>query len=404
MKVETLEHVEITKIKPYEKNYQSHELNKEHIKNSIEDFNFDVPVVVDPNYVIVKGHGRYEALLDLGHKTIPLVIVNHTLDTPEKAAAARIADNESSRAAQVDQDILKGEVLEIGDFFDMGDYGLNMDLMGDDEEEETEGEDDVPEAAPAVTVKGDLYELGKHRVLCGDSTVIDDVEKLMDGKKADMVFTDPPYRYKPMGDGGPFIGHNNLKKSLEGLVDFNPEKLLNALPELFDKKMNAYIFCNTDLVPDYCHWARKCKYNFNILTWHKKQFIPANNNHHYPDTEYLIYISKGAIFNTGLEVNYGKYFILDNEKSDDHPTIKPISVIENELRISSNTKSIVVDLFLGSGSTLIACEKTDRKCYGIELDEKHCDVIVKRYVDFCKKNNKKYSVKRNGAICSEFDD
>ena len=132
--IETLKNVDIDKIKPYEKNYQSHDLNREHIKNSIEDFNFDVPIVVDPDYIIVKGHGRYEALKELNHKTVPLVVVNHSLDTKEKAAAARIADNESSRAAQIDNNILKGELLDIGDFFDMGDYGL-MDIMGEDEEE-----------------------------------------------------------------------------------------------------------------------------------------------------------------------------------------------------------------------------------------------------------------------------
>jgi DNA modification methylase len=143
--------------------------------------------------------------------------------------------------------------------------------------------------------------------------------------------------------------------------------------------MNAYVFCNTDLVPDYCLWAKQNNYNFNILTWHKKSFIPATNGHHFPDTEYLIYISKNAVWNNGLQVNYGKYFVLDNEKHDDHPTIKPLEIIAAEVQISSSRGALVLDLFGGSGSTLIACEQTDRTCFMMELDPKYVDVIIARW-------------------------
>ncbi len=162
-------------------------------------------------------------------------------------------------------------------------------------------------------------------------------------------------------------------------MDFDPKAFLEIAPSLFDKGMNAYIFCNTDLVLDYLNWARDKKYNFNILTWHKNSFIPANYNHHYPDTEYLIYISKSAKFNSGLSVNYGKYFVLDNEKSADHPTIKPLEILRTEIQISSDTGDIVADLFAGSGSTLIACEQTNRVARVIELDPKYCDVIIQRW-------------------------
>ena len=125
-KIEMLENVAIGEITPYDKNYQTHDKNIEHIKNSIEDFSFDVPIVVDINNVIVKGHGRYEALRQLGYKTIPQVVRNNTLDTPEKASASRIADNESSKAAEVDTDLLHSELLIIGDGFEMIDYGLDL--------------------------------------------------------------------------------------------------------------------------------------------------------------------------------------------------------------------------------------------------------------------------------------
>ena len=392
MKIETLENVEIKKIKPYLKNYQSHELNKEHIKNSIEDFNFDVPIVVDHNYIIVKGHGRYEALLDLGHKTIPLVIVNHTLDTPEKAAAARIADNESSRAAQIDNDILKGELLDIGDFFDMGDYGLNMDLMGDDEEDETTGDNEVPESVPSITVKGDLYELGEHRLLCGDSTMIDDVEKLMDGEKADMVFTDPPYGINmakgfegSTGFGGVGKPIKRKKYDNDQWDDKRPDH--NCFELIMRYGKDSIIFGGNffaDILPQSKHW----------LVWDKNNTMPP-----FGDCE-LAWTSINR--NSVKKYDYTYNGLIGKETERFHPTQKPIGLF---LKIFNDYDfKFCFDPFLGSGSTLIACEKTKRKCYGMELDEKYCDVIVKRYVDFCKTNNKKYSVKRNGAICSEFDD
>ncbi len=230
-----------------------------------------------------------------------------------------------------------------------------------------------------------MWILGEHRLLCGDSTNIHHVEKLMDGEKADMVFTDPPYRYKKMGKAtGDFKGNDTkYKERIKDIIDFDPKDFLNILPKVFSKGINAYIFCNTDLVPDYCVWARENGYNFNILTWHKKQFLPFAPNHHLADTEYLIFISKNPIFNSSITgVNYGKYFICDNEKSNDHPTIKPVEIITNEIKIGSNPNSVIVDLFLGSGSTLISCEMLSRKCYGMEKDPKYCDVIVNRWVEF----------------------
>ena len=217
----------------------------------------------------------------------------------------------------------------------------------------------------------------------------------MNGEKADMVFTDPPYRYKKMGSGGVFNdGFEKLKDDIKDIINFDPTDFLNTLPLVFSKGINAYIFCNTDLVPDYCNWAKENKYNFNILTWHKKSFIPASNNHHFPDTEYLIYISKSAIFNSGLDANYGKYFILDNEKSNDHPTIKPLEIISNEIKIGSNLNGLVFDFFLGSGSTMSASHQLKRKCYGMELDPKYCQVIVDRM----KKLDPTLIIKKNGVI------
>jgi len=405
--IETLKNVDIDKIKPYEKNYQSHDLNREHIKNSIEDFNFDVPIVVDPDYVIVKGHGRYEALKELNHKTVPLVVINHSLDTKEKSAAARIADNESSRAAQIDNNILKGELLDIGDFFDMSDYGL-MDIMGEDEEVETTGDDEVPEAVPAITVKGDLYELGKHRVMCGDSTMIDDVEKLMNGEKVDSLQSDPPYGvdYSSKNEFlNKFDKGNRNQKAINNDAIEDYQKFFNDFLSIIPFAEYNTIYCwmsslelhNLRLAFDDC----KIKWG-DYLVWVKNNHVLGRKDYN-SKHEFCVYGWKNK------HIFYGDFSTTILEfpkplKSDLHPTMKPIDLIGKLIKDGSKKGGVVYDAFLGSGSTLIACEKTNRKCYGMELDEKYCDVIVKRYVDFCKKNNKKYTVKRNGAVCSDFDE
>jgi site-specific DNA-methyltransferase (adenine-specific) len=241
-------------------------------------------------------------------------------------------------------------------------------------------EDEIPELPETPTTKlGDLWKLGEHLLLCGDSTDKSSVSKVIT-EPISLLLTDPPYRYASMVGAGVFkAAYKELKKDLEGLVSFDPSSFLEIIPSLFSKGINAYVFCNTDLVPDYVNWAKQNNFNFNILTWHKKSFIPANNGHHFPDTEYLIYISKNAKFNSGLEVNYGKYFVMDNEKSSDHPTIKPLQILVNEILISSDKGDLVADLFAGSGSTLIACEQTNRKARVMELDPKYCDVIITRW-------------------------
>jgi DNA modification methylase len=173
-----------------------------------------------------------------------------------------------------------------------------------------------------------------------------------------------------------------LGEAIKHLCDFDPIAFLNTLPTVFDKnKLNCYIFCNKDLVPDYLKWAVDAGYNFNILFWKKPNAIPLGGQHR-PDVEYLLFFRKSAIWNNAVpNVNYSKSLEY-NRESGLHPTMKPVSMIENQLLISSNNNSIVMDFFGGSGSTLIACEKQNRQARLMELDPKYCDVIVKRWEDF----------------------
>jgi DNA modification methylase len=278
------------------------------------------------------------------------------------------------------------------------DWGL--DLPVDLSVTELEAEEDdfsVPDGGIETDiVLGDLFEIGEHRLLCGDSTDSDQVAKLMNGEKADMVFTDPPYKIQTEGGCKGEIG-GALKKQgndIEFISSFEPKEFLQVLPLIFDKnKLNSYIFCNKELLPDYLVWARDSGYSFNVLIWKKPNAIPIGDSHR-PDIEYLILFRKNAIWNNGLkDVNYSRCLEYGRE-SGLHPTMKPIELIANEMQISSNTNSLVFDFFLGSGSTMVASHQLKRKCYGMELDPKYCQVIIDRM----KKLDPSLVIKRNGEL------
>jgi len=230
--------------------------------------------------------------------------------------------------------------------------------------------------------------------LCGDSTDSDAVAKLMNGEKADLVFTDPPYKIETEGGAKGSIGAGLRKqgKDIEFISNFEPTEFLQVLPIVFGKNMNAYIFCNKELLPDYLVWARDAGYSFNVLIWKKPNAIPIGDSHR-PDIEYLLLFRKSAIWNNGLkDVNYSRCLEYGRE-SGLHPTMKPIELILNELKISSNIGSVVMDFFLGSGSTMVASHQLKRKCYGMELDPKYCQVIIDRM----RKLDPSIKIKKNGV-------
>jgi site-specific DNA-methyltransferase (adenine-specific) len=227
-------------------------------------------------------------------------------------------------------------------------------------------------------------EIFSHRLMCGDSTNEEDVARLMDGAKADMVFTDPPYNLETKGGCKGEIGKALRKQGndIEFISNFNPNEFLKVLPTVFENnKLNAYIFCNKELLPTYLNWAVENKYSYNVLVWKKPNAIPIGDSHR-PDIEYLLLFRKNAIWNNGLkDVNYSRCLEFSRETGL-HPTMKPIRLITNEMQISSYENSNILDLFGGSGSTLIACEQLNRKCYMMELDPHYIDVIIQRWENF----------------------
>lgn len=381
--------VKIKDLIPYARNSRTHsEEQVTQIASSIREFGFTNPVIIDKQNNIIAGHGRLLAAQKLGIKEVPCVVVTGWTEAQKKAYI--IADNKLALNAGWDEKMLSLEFDELQELgFDLSLTGFSGDeILALKPLEEVVGltdEDDVPEA-PEVpkTVLGDIWLLGDHRLMCGDSTSIDAVETLMAGQKADMVFTDPPYRIETQGGCKGSIGKSLRKQGagIDFISSFNPADFLALLPAVFvGGKINAYVFCNKDLLPDYLVWARDAGFSFNVLIWKKPSAIPIGDSHR-PDIEYLLVFRKSAIWNNGLkDVNYSRC-IEHGRETGLHPTMKPVAILENQIKIASNLMSPVIDLFGGSGSTLIACEKTNRHCRMMELDEKYCDVIIKRWQDF----------------------
>jgi len=343
------------------------------------------PIIVSNlSKCIVAGHGRKMAAKKLKMKDFP--VVYQDFDSVDSEYAFLQADNAIALWAELDIAGINSDIPDLGPDFDIDLLGIKNFTIDVAEREGLCDEDEVPEAPVEPKTKlGDIYKLGNHRLMCGDSTSIDAVEKLMDGNKAEFVFTDPPYNQETEGGFNGMVGKALRKQSseIEHLCDFNPETFLQTIPTVFDKnKMNALIFCNKDLVVDYLKFARDSGYSYNILFWKKPTAIPIGGSYR-PDVEYLLNFRKSGIFNGGQQdCEYSKCLEFGREKDKVHPTMKPVEMIENQVKICSNSGGNVMDFFGGSGSTLIACEKTNRKCFMMELDPRYCDVIVSRFENF----------------------
>lgn len=344
------------------------------------------PIVVNDQMIVLGGNMRLKACIEAGLTEVPVIKASSL--TPEQQNEFIIKDNVGF--GEWEWDLLANE----WDVEKLTEWGLDIPDFEPKVLEAEEDDFEVPDEVQTDIVLGDLFEIGEHRLLCGDSTDSDQVAKLMNGEKADMVFTDPPYKIETEGGCKGSIGEDLKKQgqSIEFIANFEPTEFLQVLPLVFDKsKLNAYIFCNKELLPDYLVWARDSGYSFNVLIWKKPNAIPIGDSHR-PDIEYLLLFRKSAIWNNGLEgVNYSRCLEFGRE-SGLHPTMKPIELIANEMKISSNENSLVFDFFLGSGSTMVAAHQLKRKCYGMELDPKYCQVIVDRM----RKLDPSIVIKKNG--------
>ena len=350
---------------PYERNTKKHDKTQiNNVAESIKQYGFVQPIVIDKDNVVVIGHCRLLAAKQLKMKEVPCVCVEDL--TEEQVKALRIVDNKSNES-EWDFDILPDELAEL----DLS--GFDFDFGIEDEEKETEiVEDEVPEVdedAEPITKLGDIWQLGRHRLMCGDSTDKATVKLLMDGKKADMVFTDPPY-------GVDYDGINNDSRS--GLEDLLTSAFENYKENCID---GASVYCfHSDKCADIFHKVFRSFCHFSSMIIWEKQSLVLSQGDYQSIHEPCLY----GWFDNGTHRFFGdrkqtSVWQFDRKSVDGHTTPKPIGFICKALENSSKKNENVLDLFGGSGSTLIACEQLDRTCYMMELDEKYCDVIIKRW-------------------------
>ena len=377
MKLET---IKIASLTADPQNARTHDdTNLKAIQGSLKEFGQRKPIVITQDNTIAAGNGTVAAAKELGWTDIQAVRVPADWDA-DRIKAFALADNRTAELAAWNPEVMASQLIDLQEAgFDIEEFGFELSEPPIDPE--SIEEDEVPTDVVTRTSLGDVWKLGSHRLVCGDSTEPNLIEKLMDGKVADLVFTDPPYRMN-LGDGSDqWVGQAAIKigESIKDIIDFDPASFLSSLPSYFPKTINAFIFCNKDLIPDYLNWAIESGYAFNVLFWKKPHGLPLGGQHR-PDLEYIIFVRKSAIWNDALTgVSYSKCLEFSRDNSTAHPTMKPVALITNQLLISSNKGGIVVDPFLGSGSTLIAAEQTGRVCYGFELEPKYCDIILQRW-------------------------
>lgn len=369
-----IEQIGIEELIPYAKNSRTHSDEQvAQLAGSIKEFGFNNPVLIDKDNSIIAGHGRVMAARRLGLTQVPCIRLEHLTETQRKAYI--IADNRLALNAGWDNQMLTVELNDLkADDFNLDLLGFDVDELNAllDPVELTEGktdEDEVPEVPEEpVTKPGDIYKLGRHRLMCGDSTSIDDVDKLMDGNKVDLIFTDPPYNVAFNGRSGKHdvIKNDNLSDS-----DFETfiTEVCNTI-QVIDPKA-YYIWCNWDF---YGVLQGKLPYKACIV-WAKNVFGMGNGYRHQHEF---------CLFNGKIDEvvkNESDLWQIKKDTNYVHPTQKPVAL---SVRAFGNHVKLlnVLDLFGGSGSTMIGAEQTGRNCYMMELDPKYCDVIVKRWEDF----------------------
>ena len=350
---------------PYKNNPRRNDKAVKPVMESLKEFGWKQPIVIDKNNVIVCGHTRLRAAKRLKMKTVPCVMADDL--TPEQIKAFRLADNKTAEFASWDMDMLNSELLDIKGI-DMGDFGFDM--PEPEPEEDAFDVDAAHEEAAKnpVTTPGTLYQLGNHRLLCGDSTNRTDVARLLGGQMVDMVFTDPPYNVAYQGG--------------------TKEKLTIKNDSMSEAEFKNFL----DAVFDNYFAAMKPGAKHRFFGGRKLSTVIPDN---YPvevgydaDGHQLIHISIGLktvclradnVEAVDTEEVNSVIHVDKPTRNAEHPTMKPIALCAKCIKNSCQQGDAVLDLFGGSGSTLIACEQINRQCYSMELDPVYCDVIVKRW-------------------------
>ena len=374
-----VQEIKLKDIKPYEKNPRKNDDAVPYVAESIKQFGFKVPIVIDKNNIIVAGHTRYKAAKKLGFKSVPCIIADDLTD--EQIKAFHLADNKVSEKAEWDFDMLNTELDDIIDF-DMELFGFE-DALQDDAEETVEDEFEVVLPAEPKSKLGDIYQLGDNRLMCGDSTVLEDVEKLMGGAQADMLLTDPPYNVNYEGKTKDKLKIKNDKMGNDNFRQF----LIDA-------------FSNADMVMKpgavfYIWHADSEGYNFRgacfdvgwkvrqCLIWNKNSMVMGRQDYQWKHEPCLYGWKDGAGHLWASDRKQTTIINFDKPtRNDKHPTMKPIQLFDYQVKNNTKGDDIVLDLFAGSGTTIMACEQNGRRGYCMEYDPKYVDVIIDRWETF----------------------
>lgn len=373
--------INVNDLVKYNSNSRTHSLEQiEKIVRSINEFGFTNPLLVDENNTIIAGHGRLDAALQSGLNAVPCIVLPGLSDAQK--AALVIADNKIALDAGWDIEVLISQFNFLKEFdYDLTLTGFNLDELVDlFPQEETEAfcdEDECPDVPEEPTAKlGDIWLLGDHRLMCGDSTSIDAVDKLMNGSKADMVFTDIPYNISQKSNGLRKLDYGNWDKNVKNIG-------LEILSFTISHNKGAvYIFCGDEQLSDLLTAMKEYKLSTRTFAWIKPNPTVLNGDKLWLPSIELCAFGKPSKSVHNAHCKRGIFEGPAPSGGRVHPNQKPIELIEMCINASTNKHMFVLDLFGGSGSTLIACEKTKRKCFMMELDPKYCDVIIKRYENY----------------------
>ncbi len=379
---------------PYARNARTHSNEQvAQIMASIAEFGFVNPVLVDASNGLIAGHGRLLAAQRLGMKEVPAIALGHLSETQKRALI--IADNRIALNACWDAEMLSLELRDLQEAeYDLDILGFSEDELNDllefgMPEGETD-EDEVPEIpVDPVSKPGDLWVMGHHRLLCGDSTRLDAIETVMDGALADMVFTDPPYNVNYGGSVKDKQRGKKLKIKNDNLGDDFHQFLLDVCTNLLSVCKGSMYICMSSSELDTLqsvfrqaggHWS-------TFIIWAKNKFTMGQADYQRQYEPILYGWKEGnKHYWCGARDQGDVWFVNKPQRNDLHPTMKPVELVQRAIENSSKSRDIVLDCFGGSGSTLIACEKTGRAARLVELDPKYCDVIVRRWQEFTGKD------------------
>lgn len=398
-----IEQEKIENLIPYGFNNRIHSDEQvDRIANSIKEFGFNQPVVIDGSKIVIVGHGRLMAAKKLGLSTVP--VVRKTDLTEAQIKAYRILDNKLQNDSEWELDNLQLELSNLEDLgFDLESFGLNelKDIFPTEEPEvyEDDGGDELSEEPFIKT--GDLIELGEHRLLCGDSTKADDVATVMNGSKADELLTDPPY-------GVSYVG-----KTIDALViendDLNETELSAFIKSAFDNcqgvcRDGSYWYATVPPGQAYMVFIADWK-NRGVLrqslVWVKDSLVLGHSEYHYRHEPILFGWLSGARHKNEDRTRTSVWEYPRPKANREHPTMKPVELWAQAIKDGSRSGEIVLDPFLGSGTTLIAADQLGRKCYGLEISPQYCQVIINRYRKHCENVNKPFECKVNGEKLDE---